>query len=50
MRLSKMALTSEIEAFEVYQSTGSLLNVIALHMLYNTSITLPEWTIYHAPF
>jgi membrane protease YdiL (CAAX protease family) len=32
-----------------YQSTGSLLNVIALHMLYNASITLPEWTIYHAP-
>ncbi len=33
----------------LYQSTGSLVNVIALHMLYNTSITLPEWTIYHAP-
>ncbi|MFM2198588.1 MAG: hypothetical protein RLZZ505_2020 [Verrucomicrobiota bacterium] len=32
-----------------YQSTGSLLNVIVLHMLYNASITLPEWTIYHAP-
>lgn len=32
-----------------YQSTGSLIDVIALHMLYNTSITLPEWTIYHAP-
>ena len=32
-----------------YQSTGSLINVVALHMLYNTSITLPEWTIYHAP-
>ncbi|MFK7851389.1 MAG: lysostaphin resistance A-like protein [Akkermansiaceae bacterium] len=33
----------------LYQSTGSLPNVIALHILYNTSITLPEWTIYHAP-
>ncbi len=33
----------------LYQSTGSLVNVVALHMLYNTSITLPEWTIYHAP-
>lgn len=32
-----------------YQSTGSLIDVIALHMLYNASITLPEWTIYHAP-
>jgi membrane protease YdiL (CAAX protease family) len=32
-----------------YQSTRSLLDVIALHMLYNASITLPEWTIYHAP-
>ncbi|MFD2255540.1 CPBP family intramembrane glutamic endopeptidase [Luteolibacter algae] len=33
----------------LYQSTGSLINVVALHMLYNASITLPEWTIYHAP-
>lgn len=33
----------------LYQSTGSLINVIALHMLYNTSITLPQWTVYHAP-
>lgn len=32
-----------------YQSTGSLIDVIALHALYNTTITLPEWTIYHAP-
>jgi membrane protease YdiL (CAAX protease family) len=32
-----------------YQSTGSLIDVVALHMLYNTTITLPEWTIYHAP-
>ena len=32
-----------------YQSTGSLIDVVALHMLYNFSITLPEWTIYHAP-
>lgn len=32
-----------------YQSTGSLINVIALHMLYNAAITLPEWTVYHAP-
>jgi membrane protease YdiL (CAAX protease family) len=33
----------------LYQSTGSLLNVVALHMLYNTALTLPQWTIYHAP-
>lgn len=33
----------------LYQATGSLVNVVALHMLYNVSITLPEWTIYHAP-
>ncbi|WP_411827147.1 lysostaphin resistance A-like protein [Luteolibacter sp. AS25] len=32
-----------------YQSTGSLANVIFLHMIYNITITLPEWTIYHAP-
>lgn len=32
-----------------YQSTGSPVNVVALHMFYNTSITLPEWIIYHAP-
>ena len=33
----------------LYQSTGSLLNVVILHMLYNATITLPEWTVYHAP-
>ncbi len=33
----------------LYQATGSLVNVVVLHMLYNTSITLPQWTIYHAP-
>lgn len=33
----------------LYQATGSLIDVIALHMLYNASITLPAWTIYHAP-
>ena len=33
----------------LYQATGSLSNVVLLHMLYNTSITLPQWTIYHAP-
>ncbi len=33
----------------LYQSTGSLVDVVVLHMLYNTSITLPQWTIYHAP-
>ncbi|MBC7979907.1 MAG: CPBP family intramembrane metalloprotease [Armatimonadetes bacterium] len=33
----------------LYQATGSLINVIALHMLYNASITLPEWAVYHAP-
>ncbi len=33
----------------LYQSTRSLGNVVALHMLYNTALTLPQWTIYHAP-
>ncbi len=33
----------------LYQATGSLANVIILHMLYNTTITLPQWIIYHAP-
>ena len=33
----------------LYQATGSLVNVVVLHMLYNASITLPQWTIYHAP-
>lgn len=33
----------------LYQSTGSLIDVVILHMLYNTTITVPEWTIYHAP-
>lgn len=34
----------------VYAGTGSLSTVIALHMLYNTAIKIPEWIVYHAPF
>jgi membrane protease YdiL (CAAX protease family) len=34
----------------LYVSTGSLVSCIALHLLYNSSIKLPEWLIYHAPF
>ena len=33
----------------LYASTGSLTTVIAFHMLYNTSIKIPEWIVYHAP-
>ncbi len=33
----------------LYASTGSLGTVIALHVLYNTSIKIPEWIVYHAP-
>lgn len=34
----------------LYAGTGSLTTVVALHMLYNSAIKLPEWLIYHAPF
>lgn len=33
----------------LHASTGSLLACIALHLLYNSSIKLPEWFIYHCP-
>ncbi len=33
----------------LYSGTGSLAAVIALHVLYNTSIKIPEWIVYHAP-
>ncbi len=33
----------------LYASSGSLTSVIALHLLYNTSIKIPEWIVYHAP-
>jgi membrane protease YdiL (CAAX protease family) len=33
----------------LYAGTGSLSTVIALHILYNTSIKIPEWIVYHAP-
>lgn len=33
----------------LYSATGSLTSVIALHMLYNTAIKIPEWIVYHAP-
>ncbi len=32
-----------------YAATRSLLAVILLHALYNTSIKIPEWIIYHLP-
>lgn len=32
----------------LYSGTGSLATVIALHMLYNASIKIPEWIVYHA--
>lgn len=33
----------------LYAGTGSLATVIVLHVLYNTSIKIPEWIVYHAP-
>ncbi len=33
----------------LYSGTGSLLTVIALHMLYNSAIKIPDWIFYHAP-
>jgi membrane protease YdiL (CAAX protease family) len=33
----------------LYAGTGALSTVIALHVLYNLSIKLPEWIVYHAP-
>jgi len=33
----------------IYAGTVSLTTVIALHMLYNSAIKIPEWIIYHAP-
>ena len=33
----------------LYASGRSLLTVIALHMLYNSAIKIPEWVVYHWP-
>ena len=33
----------------LYAATGSLGASIALHMLYNSAIKIPEWLIYHGP-
>ncbi len=33
----------------LYSATSSLSTVIALHMLYNMAIKLPDWIVYHAP-
>ncbi|MGL4400460.1 MAG: lysostaphin resistance A-like protein [Luteolibacter sp.] len=33
----------------LYAGTGSLATVIVLHVLYNASIKIPEWIVYHAP-
>lgn len=33
----------------LYSGTGSLVTVIALHMLYNSAIKIPDWLVYHAP-
>jgi membrane protease YdiL (CAAX protease family) len=35
-------------ALVVYRATGSLMTSIALHSLYNLSITVPGWLMYHA--
>ena len=31
----------------LYAATGSLTSAMALHMLYNSSIKIPEWLVYH---
>jgi membrane protease YdiL (CAAX protease family) len=33
----------------LYAATGSLGSCVALHILYNSSIKIPEWLIYHGP-
>ena len=33
----------------VFASSRSLLTAIALHALYNASVKIPEWIVYHAP-
>ena len=33
----------------LYAARGSLWSCILLHMIYNASIKIPEWIIYHAP-
>lgn len=33
----------------LYAATGSLSASIALHVLYNSAIKIPEWIVYHAP-
>ncbi len=33
----------------LYSATGSLRTTIFLHLLYNASIKIPEWIVYHAP-
>jgi membrane protease YdiL (CAAX protease family) len=32
-----------------YAATGGLTTAIALHVLYNSAIKIPEWIVYHAP-
>ncbi|MES2474830.1 MAG: CPBP family intramembrane glutamic endopeptidase [Verrucomicrobiota bacterium] len=32
-----------------YAATGTLTTAIALHVLYNFAIKMPEWIVYHAP-
>jgi membrane protease YdiL (CAAX protease family) len=33
----------------LYSGTGALSTVIVLHVLYNLSIKIPEWVVYHSP-
>ncbi len=33
----------------LYAGTGSLVTVVMLHVLYNASIKIPDWIVYHAP-
>jgi membrane protease YdiL (CAAX protease family) len=33
----------------LYAGTGSLVAVVMLHVLYNASIKIPDWIVYHAP-
>lgn len=38
-----------LSAALLYVATGSLGAAIALHLLYNSAIKIPEWLIYHGP-
>jgi membrane protease YdiL (CAAX protease family) len=38
-----------LSAALLYATTGSLGACVALHFIYNSSIKIPEWIVYHGP-